>query len=238
MWGPWLGSRERRYLMVNLKQMSRARRALLLGLNLIFKAIGSNGRCLRKRWHDKISKIKRFLSWLVKKEIYGCSFVLSGRNTAHHNILGEGTFSTGIFPLSLCSSASPPPYPLPCPCQIIKSICVPVSYHLPSHSGTGVVRSSLVKRLCRGVLLRTFSLAEMWGGVCDWSSVPLNSPFLPVLTAVPWAVGALSKSSEPTWDEGGGRNGIITFPNPNPLMATLFTACLDLQCLVFFIKQN
>ena len=54
--------------------------------------------------------------------------------------------------------------------------------------------------------------------------------------AVPWAVRALYKGLQPIWDEVGGRNGIITFPNLNPLMAALFIACLYLECLVFFLK--
>ena len=54
--------------------------------------------------------------------------------------------------------------------------------------------------------------------------------------AVPWTVSTLYKGLEPSWDEVGGSNGVITFPNLNPLMATLFIACLLLECLVFFIK--
>lgn len=51
---------------------------------------------------------------------------------------------------------------------------------------------------------------------------------------VPWAVRALYKGLEPNGEEVGGRNGIITLSNLNPLMATLFIAYLYLKGLLFF----
>lgn len=51
---------------------------------------------------------------------------------------------------------------------------------------------------------------------------------------VPWAVRALYKGLEPNGEEVGGRNGIITLSNLNPLMATLFIAYLYLKGLFFF----
>lgn len=52
---------------------------------------------------------------------------------------------------------------------------------------------------------------------------------------VPWAVRALYKGLEPNGEEVGGRNGIITLSNLNPLMATLFIAYLYLKGLFFFV---
>lgn len=42
------------YLVVGLKKMVRGKAYLLLGFNAIVKAVGSNGRSLEKKWHDKI----------------------------------------------------------------------------------------------------------------------------------------------------------------------------------------